>query len=270
MNEVRQSEDLRRQNQNIDEVHNQNASNVQNLFQERHASRLDVNRLNSISIHENTIEEQKADNHPIENSNDQDLPQIVLSLQNATMTQELSDLTQPAQNLSERQEQLDHNQPSQNVLESQEHPDLNQPAAYPNNSEESSGFSTFAPNFLESQERPNMDQLYEDILLPLNYSMRDVNPRSLDLPAHSLLQDSGHNQTPQIRHIEASSNSIYNIISLTNQHKSECCIICYQNFTSIENLQLDKTIVQLKCKGKHIFHKKCIDEWLKYNSNKKT
>ena len=198
MNEVRQSEDLRRQNQNIDEVQNQNASNVQNPFEERYASRLDVNRLNSISIHENTIEEQKADNHPIENSDDQDLFQIVLSLQNTTTIEVLSDLTQPAQNLSERQEPLDHNQPSQNVPESQEHPDPNQPAAYPNNSQESSGFSTFAPNFLESQERRNLDEFHEDILLPLNYSMRDINPLSLDLPAHSLLQDSGHNQMPQI------------------------------------------------------------------------
>ena len=193
MNEARRSEDLRRENQNIDEVQNQNAIHVQNPFEERYASRLDVNRLNSISIHENIIEEQKVDNFTIENPGDQDLMQIVLSPQNTARTariQELSDLTQPAQNLSERQEPLDHNQPSQNVPESQEHPDPNQLAAYPNNSEESSGFSTFAPNFLESQERRNLDEFHEDILLPLNYPMRDINPRSLDLPAHSLLQDS--------------------------------------------------------------------------------
>jgi len=57
-----------------------------------------------------------------------------------------------------------------------------------------------------------------------------------------------------------SSREYYKEIDYTAASGQEC-IICFDSFTA------EKTTVELVCNPKHIFHKDCIFEWTKRNTN---
>lgn len=52
-------------------------------------------------------------------------------------------------------------------------------------------------------------------------------------------------------------NRKYNIRNFNKEaHASECCIC-------LEGYEMDENVAELKCNTQHIFHKGCIDDWLK-------
>ena len=97
-----------------------------------------------------------------------------------------------------------------------------------------------------------------------NYSLFNIdnawrvpdNPDTEELKLAPLPQLNLNNSQSSI----SSKSEAYKVIPQENI-KIDQCMICLDNLDSP-----DKQIACLKCDSRHVFHKSCIDEWLKQNS----
>ena len=66
--------------------------------------------------------------------------------------------------------------------------------------------------------------------------------------------------------IEEEIDYPHNRVVIRDNVKEDVCSICLENlFPDIENFENSNQVIELKCS--HMFHKECLDPWIKTNKN---